>query len=150
MKSPYAIDLDSPVLTFCRLVFVFSFYLPHHSMRASLIAQLSEESACSAGGPGEIPGLGGPAGEGTGCPLQDSWLPGGSAGKESACSVGELGFPQERSPGERMPTPVFWPGEFHGVRGVAECWARLSDSYFHFHCHHTLLFLLFLLIKLVK
>ena len=54
-------------------------------------------------------------------------FPGGSAGKESACSVGNLGLipgifltgkiPWRR---ERLPTPVFWPGEFldvefHGV-----------------------------------
>ena len=44
---------------------------------------------------------------------------GGSAGQESACNVGDLGstpglgrFPWRR---ERLPTPVFWPGEFHGL-----------------------------------
>ena len=31
---------------------------------------------------------------------------------------------------ERLPTPVFWPGEFHGV---AKSWTWLSD--FHFHVH---------------
>ena len=43
----------------------------------------------------------------------------GSAGKESACNEGDLGwypwvgeFPWRR---ERLPTPVFWPGEFHGL-----------------------------------
>ena len=48
-----------------------------------------------------------------------SGFPGGSAGKESACNAGELGsipglgrFPGKR---ERLPTPVFWPGEFHGL-----------------------------------
>ena len=46
-------------------------------------------------------------------------FPGGSAGKESACNAGNLGsipglgrFPWGR---ERLPTPVFWPGEFHGL-----------------------------------
>ena len=45
-------------------------------------------------------------------------FPGGSAGKESACNAGalvqSLGWedPLER---ERLPTPVFWPGEFHGL-----------------------------------
>ena len=41
------------------------------------------------------------------------------AGKESTCNVGDLGsipglgrFPWRR---ERLPTPVFWPGEFHGL-----------------------------------
>ena len=42
-----------------------------------------------------------------------------SASKESACNAGELGFdswvgkiPWRRS---RLPIPVFWPGEFHGL-----------------------------------
>ena len=43
----------------------------------------------------------------------------GSDGKESACSAGDLGSIPGlgRSPGEgeRLPTPVFWPGEFHGL-----------------------------------
>ena len=50
-------------------------------------------------------------------------FPGGSAGKELACSVGDLGsipgipgipgkIPWRR---ERLPTPVFWSGEFHGL-----------------------------------
>ena len=37
---------------------------------AFLIAQLSKESACSAGDPGSIPGLGRSPGEGNGNPLQ--------------------------------------------------------------------------------
>ena len=46
-------------------------------------------------------------------------FPGGSAGKESACNVEDLGsvpglgkFPWRR---ERVSTPVFWPREFHGL-----------------------------------
>ena len=40
-------------------------------------------------------------------------FPGGSGGKESACNVEELRkIPWRR---ERLPTPVFWPGEFHGL-----------------------------------
>ena len=45
-------------------------------------------------------------------------FPCGSAGKESACNVGDLGsipgweIPWRR---ERLPTPVYWPGEFHGL-----------------------------------
>ena len=39
-------------------------------------------------------------------------LPDSSAGKESTCNAGDLGS----IPGwERLPTPVFWPGEFHGL-----------------------------------
>ena len=43
-------------------------------------------------------------------------FPGGSAGKESACKAGDLGSVGKmpwRS--ERLPTPFFWPGEFHGL-----------------------------------
>ena len=40
-------------------------------------------------------------------------FPGGSAGKESACNAGDLGLIPWRK--ERLPTPVFWPGEFHGL-----------------------------------
>ena len=41
-------------------------------------------------------------------------FPCGLAGKESACNVGDLGskIPWRR---ERLPTPVFWTEEFHGL-----------------------------------
>ena len=57
----------------------------------------------------------------------------GSAGKESACNVGDLGWIPGlgRSPGEgkRLPTPVFWPGEFHGLYSP---WGRKeSDTTFN-------------------
>ena len=44
-------------------------------------------------------------------------FPGDSAGKESACNVGDVGSIPGlgRSPGEGkgLPTPIFWPREFH-------------------------------------
>ena len=63
---------------------------------------------------------------------------GGSDDKESACNVGDLGSIPGlgRSPEERLPTPLFWPGEFHGlylVHGVTKTWTRLSN--FHFHIY---------------
>ena len=45
-------------------------------------------------------------------------LPGGSADKESACRVGDLGSVPGlgRSPGEGKSThPAFWPGDFQGL-----------------------------------
>ena len=46
-------------------------------------------------------------------------FPCGSAGKESVGNVGDLGLIPGlgRSPWrrERLPTPVFWPREFHGL-----------------------------------
>ena len=69
----------------------------------------------------EILGLGRSAEEGIGYLLQYSWASPvkGSAGK------GRLGFdpwvgkiPWRR---ERLPTPVFWPGEFHGLYSLWGC-----------------------------
>ena len=49
-------------------------------------------------------------------------FPGGSYGKESACNAGDPGSIPGlgRSPGEWLPTPVFLPGEFHGLWGCKE------------------------------
>ena len=50
--------------------------------------------------------------------MPDMGFSGGSAHKEPACNVGDLGSIPGlgRSPGEgRLFTPVFWPGEFHGL-----------------------------------
>ena len=64
----------------------------------------------------------------------------GSVGKESTCGVRDLGSVPglERSPGEgKLPTPVFWPGEFHGQRSLAgySPWVTKSQTRlrnFHF------------------
>ena len=67
-------------------------------------------------------------------------FPGGSPGKESTCNVGDLGLIPglERSPGERerLPTPVFWPGEFHGLYSPwghkeSDMIEQLSFSFIH-------------------
>ena len=79
-------------------------------------SSVGKESACNAGELGSIPGSGSFPGEGIGYSLQYSWasfvaqlvknLP---AMRETW--VRSLGWedPQRR---ERLPTPVFWPGEF--------------------------------------
>ena len=65
-------------------------------------------------------------------------FPCGSAGKESACNVGDLGSIPElgRSPGEGKGYPLQYSGLEnpigHIVHGVAKSWT-LSDFYFHFH-----------------
>ena len=73
-------------------------------------------------------------------------FPGGSDGKESSCSIRDLGsFPGlERYPGEGkewQPTLVFFPREFHGqrslagtVHGVAESDKTETHTYTHTHC----------------
>ena len=55
-------------------------------------SSVGKESACNAGEPGLIPGLGRSSGEGIGYPLQFLCFPGGSADKESACDAGDLGL----------------------------------------------------------
>ena len=67
-----------------------------------------------------IPGLGRSPGEGIGYPLQYSWASlVAQLVKESALNAGDLGSITRlgRSPWrrERLPTPVFQPGEFHGL-----------------------------------
>ena len=43
---------------------------------------------------------------------------------------------------ERLPTPVFWPGEFHGkVHEVTKSWTQLSDFYFYFTRLNTLTYI---------
>ena len=80
-------------------------------------SSVGKESACNAGDPSSIPGLGRFPGEGIGYPLLFLGFPCGSAGRESSCNVGDLGSIPGlgTSPGEwkRVLTPVFWPGEFH-------------------------------------
>ena len=67
-------------------------------------------------------------------------FPGGSAGKESACSVGDLGLIPGlgRSPGEGSGYPLQYSvleNSMNGiVLGVAKSQTRLSD----FHCYNIL------------
>ena len=70
-------------------------------------------------------------------------FPCGSAGKESACNVGRPGFdpwvgkiPWRREQRrERLPTLVFWPGEFHGLHTP---WGHKESGLSHFHFTYCL------------
>ena len=80
---------------------------------------VGKESVCNAGDPSSIHELGISPGKETGYPLQYSW----------ASLVAQLvkNLPAVRGPGfdpwvgripwrrERLPPPVFWPGELHGL-----------------------------------
>ena len=63
----------------------------------------------------------------------------GSAGKESTRYSGDLGL----TPGlgrsswrrARLPTPVFWPGEFHGLYSPWECEESDTTERLSTHCH---------------
>ena len=78
-----------------------------------------KESACNAGDPSLIPGSGRSTGEGIGYPLQYSWASLVAQLVRICLQCGRPGFgpwvgkiPWRR---ERLPTPVFWTGEFHGL-----------------------------------
>ena len=64
-------------------------------------SSVGKESACNAGDPGSVPGLGRTTGEGIGYSLQYSWTY--LLAKESACNAGDLGLITGlgRSPRER-------------------------------------------------
>ena len=120
------------------------------------VSSVGKESACNAGDPGSIPGVGRSPGEGIGYPLQYSW----------ASLVAQLVkkiFLQCRRPGfdpwvgkipsrrEKLPISVFWPGEFHGLYspwGPKELdrteWLSLSLHCEHFMCTSSATWILLL------
>ena len=100
------------------------FIFPHSS--------LGKESACNAGDYSLIPGLGRSTGVGIGYTFQNSWA------SLVAQLVKKKIYLQCRRPGfnpwvekmpwrrERLPTPVSWPGEFHGLFSPWGC--KESDT----------------------
>ena len=89
-----------------------------------------KESACNAGDPGSIPGSGRSAGGGIGYPLQYFWVSLGAQLVKNVPAIRETWLdpwvgkiPWRR---ESPPTPVFWPGEFHGV--YSSCGCKESDT----------------------
>ena len=79
----------------------------------------SKESTCNAGDPGLIPGSGRSPGERIDYPPQYSWAFLVAQLVKNLLAMGEtwvlsLGWedPWRR---ERLPNPIFWPGEFHGL-----------------------------------
>ena len=87
--------------------------------------------------PGLIPGLGRSTGEGRLLTPVFLGFPGGSAGKESASNVGDLGSLSGlgRSPGNGNGYPLQYFGLENSmdsiVHGVAKNWTGLSASQFH-------------------
>ena len=83
-------------------------------------SSVGKEFTCNAGDPGSIPRLGRSAGEGIGYPLQYSWASlVAQLVKNPPAMLGDPGsipglgkIPWRR---ERLPTLVFWPGEFQGL-----------------------------------
>ena len=82
-------------------------------------SSVGKESSCNAGDPGLIPGSGRSPGEGVGYPLQYSWA---SLVAQLVKNLLQCQRPRfdswiRKIPWRRewLPTPVFWPGEFHGL-----------------------------------
>ena len=123
-------------------------------------SSVGKESACNAGDSDLIPGSGRSAGEGIGYPLQYSWaslvahlvksLPAMQATWFNPW-VGKI--PWRR---ERLPTPVFWPGGFHGLYSpwgrkesdttewlsLQSLYLYLSFLFLHFFCFSDFCFTL--------
>ena len=80
-----------------------------------------KESACNAGDPGSIPGLGRCPGKGTGYPLQYSWasLVAQTVKNPPACRRPEFNPWVQMIPREgNVPTLVLLPGELNGQRSL--------------------------------
>ena len=96
------------LLLFIKRVFCYIYCFPDSSV--------DRKSTCNAGDPSLICGLGRFAGEVIGYPLQYSWA---SLVVQLPLAMWEtwvwsLDCKDSRRRG-RLPTPVFWPGEFHGL-----------------------------------
>ena len=88
-------------------------------------SSVGKEFACNAGDTGSIPGSGRSAGAGIGSPLHYSWVSLVAHLVRICLQCGRPGFdpwvdkiPWRR---ERLPTPVFWPGKFHGLYSPWSC-----------------------------
>ena len=88
-------------------------------------SSVGKESACNARDPGSIPGSGRSPGEGIGYPVQYSWASLVAQLVRICLQCGRpvldpwVGkIPWRR---EQLPTPVFWPGEFHGLYSPWGC-----------------------------
>ena len=78
-------------------------------------SSVGKESTCNAGDPSSIPGSGRSPGEGIGYSLQYSWVSPVAQMVKNMPAMWEtwvqfLGWEYTW----RIPTPVFWPVEFHG------------------------------------
>ena len=98
-------------------------------------SSVGKESTCNAGDPSSIPGSGRSPGERIGYPLQYSWASLVAQLVKNLPAMWETWVGKISWRRERLPTPVFWPGEFHGLyspRGRKESdateWLSLSNK----------------------
>ena len=76
---------------------------------------LSDPMDCNTGDPGSTPGSGRSAGDGIGYPLQYSQASLVAQLVKNLPAMQEIWVGKIPWRRERLPTPVFWPGEFHGL-----------------------------------
>ena len=101
------------------VIFLYSLRFVFNNEISFRPSSVGKESSCNAGDPSSIPGLGRFAGEGTGYPLQYSWASLVAQLVKNPLAMREtwvwsLGWEDPLEKGQ-VPTPVFWPGEFHGL-----------------------------------
>ena len=87
-----------------------------------------KESTCNAGNPGSIPGSRRSAGQGIGYQLHCSWASCVAQLVKNLPAMWEtwvqsLGW-EDTWRRERLPTPVFWPGEFYRLQSRG--WQRVG------------------------
>ena len=86
-------------------------------------SSVGKKFACNAGDPGSIPGSRRSAGEGIGYPLQYSCVSLVAHLVKNPPAMQEtwvrsLGWKDPLEKERATPTPVFWPGEFHGLQSM--------------------------------
>ena len=120
-----------------KIIWIFKYSIYTFGFLGSLAGK---EYACHAGDPDSIPRSGRSPGEGIGSPLWYSWASLVAQLVKNPPAMWEtwvwsLGWedPWRR---EKLPTPVFWPGEFHGLCSPWDCkeldvteWLSLSHAY---------------------
>ena len=87
---------------------------------------VGKESACNSGDPSSIPGWRRAPGEGMGYPLQYSWAFLVAQLVKNWPAMQETWVRKIPWRRKRLHTPVFWPGEFHGLYSPLGC--KESDT----------------------
>ena len=90
--------------------------------------------ACNAGHPSSILGSERSTGEGTGYPCEHSWASFVAQLVNNPLAMLETWVGKIPWRRERLPTPVFWPRECHGLSDSPWSQTGLSDFHFHMNC----------------
>ena len=92
-----------------------------HCRQFFTTSSAGKESACNAGDLSSIPGSGRSAGEGIGYPLQYSWASLVAQLVKNLPAMWETWVEKIHWGKDWLSTPVFWPGEFHGLYSPWGC-----------------------------